>query len=316
MSLKRLVRFKKNKIYILPTGHGVVFLLGIFVMILSAATYGNNLIYILAFTLFSICMGAMVQTHNNLRGIDLHLIHFEESFAEKWTHVDVRLSHRLKVLRQSIEVRLIKSDHFESKWGSIDLLSPRSSASVEVPVLAQRRGIFDLPDFVVETKYPMGLFRAWKHINVGEKVYVYPSLKGSPYLPRRSGYSEEGEKLQATPIISQEMDFKEHRPHREGESHRHIDWKLVARRGEYLVKTFEGERDQAFRFDYSHIPKSTNEDRLSQLAVWVYEAFKTDAGFELILPKKKIELGSGVTHYKLSLRELASFKEIDTQGAV
>lgn len=307
MNLRSLIKPQDDKIYILPTGHGFVFLIGIVVMILTAATYGNNLIYILAFSLFSVVMVGMVQTHNNLRGVKLKVIHIEESFADNWSHIEVRLEHQLKAVRQSLVVSLNSNEFVNSKPSLLEVLPLQSSAKLDVPVRLLRRGHYDLPRFIIETRFPMGLFRAWKYISVQQKIYIYPSLKGHSALPLRAGFNEEGENQPLSLSPSQDMDFKEHKLHREGESQRHMDWKLAAKRGEFYTKTFEGERNQAYSFDFTQVRFSSDEDKLSQLAQWIHQVFKIDSGFEMILPGKKIELGSGIQHYRASLRELAKY---------
>ncbi len=305
---------KYDKIYILPTGHGLLFISGIVVMVLTGATYGNNLIYMLAFILFSTCLVGMVQTHNNLRKVSLQLIHIEDGFAEEWTSVDVKLSHKLNVGRQNLTVRLAKNKTFLSQEGTLDYLPPMGNARVQLQVKVAKRGVFQFPRWVVETRFPMGIFRAWKYLPSEEQIYIYPSLKGKKYLPRLSEVSEGQDMLRSRQGQSQEMDFKEHRPHREGESHRHIDWKVVARTGDYLTKVFEGESGTVHRFDFSNLGSLTTEERLSQLAIWVQEAYKKSLAFELILPKKRLEAGNSPQHYRQSLRELTRFES--SEGVV
>lgn len=310
--MNRWQRFinKEGKIYILPTGHGLVFLLGIFVMIMTGATYSNNLIYLLAFVLFSIVMVSMVQTHNNLKKVEVRLIHIEEGFAGETARLDLRLGHGLKVFRQKIRVGLAKNEIFTSAGSELDFLPPQGAARLQLPFKTSRRGVFSLPNLVLETNYPIGLFRAWKTVRLDAEVFVYPALKGHRHLPLGRGYKESGETQKLSQGVSQEMDFKEHRPYREGESFRHIDWKIAARRGILLTKTFEGERDQILRFVYnSSQTGQEREDKLSQLAVWIHEAFKKGSSFELILPEKRLEAGADFYHYKASLRELARFEE-------
>ncbi|MES2965054.1 MAG: hypothetical protein V4760_14305, partial [Bdellovibrionota bacterium] len=60
---------RKNRVYILPTGFGLVFIAGALVMILVGATYQNNLVNLLAFFMLSLVFIGMIQTHNNLKDV-------------------------------------------------------------------------------------------------------------------------------------------------------------------------------------------------------------------------------------------------------
>jgi uncharacterized protein (DUF58 family) len=299
---------REYKIYILPTGHGLLFIAGVFVMILTGATYGNNLIYLLAFSLFSVVMVGMVQTHANLRKVKLNSAPPEDGFVGEWTRAEIRLHHKNKVARQSLSVRLKKDPRMQSKSALIDSLPAEGSARVFVPVKGLKRGVFTLPSWVIETRAPLGLFRSWMYVNAGAEIYFYPALHGEKKLPRGGGRGEDREPPARTARISEEMDFREHRAYVRGESHRHIDWKIVARRGDYLTKVFEGESGEPHRFDYSSLEGLDRETRLSQLSLWIHEAQLKHLAFEMRLPEKRIPAGRGSPHAKAALRELARFE--------
>ena len=305
--IDRLTR--SNQTYIMPTGHGVVFLSGIIVMILAGATYSNNLIYLLAFFLFATFVVSMVQTHHNISKILVEVIAIEDGAVDSWIQIDLKIHQKEKAHRQNLMLKLPETEWSLPSSVQTDYLPPKGQTRCRMPVKAKLRGRFQLPRIRVETKFPLGLFIAWKLLPLEGEVFVYPKPRGKKGISicKIDRGFERGASVKSA--RGEEADFNEHKAYQLGESARRVDWKLLARKKIKMIKSFEGQNEACYRLVYSERLGEVVEDRLSQLAIWIEEASAKKLVFELWLPHKKLERAVGPQHVRSALRELAQFDE-------
>ena len=300
---------KNNKIYIIPTRFGILYFIVIIVMILTGATYSNNLIYLLGFFLFSVFVSGMVQTHNNIKGLQIKILNVEDCFEGEDTQVMVQILNPTKKTKQTI--RIIASDKSirHEIPGKAEVIEPHKSVTLQFPIQTQERGDFQLKKVNIYTNYPVGLFRSWMYQKVSFTYFVYPR----PLNFSQSRFQLKGEKenLRAgsESYHSLESDFKEHRNYQYGESYRRIDWKAYARKRLLLVKNFDGSSGNLKSFDYNELSHLNTEQKLQQLSFWIFESKREKESFQLILPQFKLSSGNTESHAKSGLRALAIFSE-------
>jgi len=127
-------------------------------------------------------------------------------------------------------------------------------------------------EFELYTYYPLGVAKFSKKI---KKVFlVYPQLKGKSFKEAFGG-NEDFETL------------KEY----EGEGLKYVHWASVAK-GEIKAKKFSGGENQKTVFDYNEIP-GDKETKISQLALWAFEAYNKNVEFQIVLPGEKIDSKEG-----------------------
>lgn len=301
---RRMVR--ENRIYIMPSGRGALFLCAVVVMILVGATYNNNLIFILAFFLFALFVVSMLQTHYNLKGVRLEFIGADEGFEGGSLHLLFQITQRRARFKRNLEVRTssraLKTVHNERE----NLEANESSKAVQIEVRAPRRGVHPLPVMILETYFPLGLFRAWKVFRPVGELVVYPKPEGTELLSQ--GQYEHGEEetgLRTTP----DGDFGELKNYQPGESYHQIAWKHFARTGQLFTKVHWGAEHRHYDIPWRRPPSQDLESYLRQLSRWVQVAVDEDATFELETPEVKIEPGRGPEQAKLCWRALAKVKE-------
>jgi uncharacterized protein (DUF58 family) len=298
--LRRAV-MRENRIYIIPTGRGLLFLAMVVVLILTAATYNNNLIFILAFFLFSMFIVSMLQTHYNLRAVRLEFARAEEGFEGDGIGLHFYLLQRRPGQKQAIWLRS-RSKQFKTLSNAPENLNPSEmSKAIKIDVLAWKRGAYTLPEVVIETFFPLGIFRAWKIFRLHGEIVVYPKPKGlTSLLPRPydTGDAEMG--LHAGP----DGDFGELKPYRAGESYHQIAWKHYARTGDLYTKLHWGSEDKHYLIPWRAQGKNF-ESGLSQMSAWVQQAVEENASFEMETPDQVIEAGRGFDHARLCWRALA-----------
>ena len=115
---------------------------------------------------------------------------------------------------------------------------------------APRRGWLPLGRVMLETRFPLGLFRAWSYVEPDARCLVYPRPERSP-LPPPSAEAEAGGARSPTPGND---DFAGLRGYQPADSPRHVAWKAVARSDELLTKQFTGEAAAELWLDWRLLP--------------------------------------------------------------
>ncbi|MBX3021289.1 MAG: DUF58 domain-containing protein [Bdellovibrionales bacterium] len=296
---RRLVR--ENRIYIMPSPRGFLFLGAVVVMILTAATYGNNLIFILAFILFALFVVSMLQTHYNLKGARLEFAGADEAFEGEPQSLLFHLTQKRSRLKRGLEIRTRSKTFRTLSERREDILPEEQVKAARIEVLAWRRGVHALPEVILETYFPLGMFRAWKIFRPQGTLIVYPRPEGDVKLT--SVHSEHGEEetgLRTTP----DGDFGELKNYQVGESYHQIAWKHYARTGDLYSKVHWGAEHKHYDLKWS--PGRDPEQYLRQLSRWVMNALEEDASFELETPDSKVEPGRGMEQAKACWRALAA----------
>src|SRR6185312_17557551 len=158
-----------------------------------------------------------------------------------------------------------------------------------------KRGVHPVPSVILETYYPLGLFRAWKVFRPEGDMIVYPAPKGHQTLePQAFDVGEEDLGLRASP----EGDFGELKNYQRGESYHQIAWKHYARTGHLFSKVHWGEEHKFYHIPWAPPAGKVSESYLQQMSQWVSQAVEENATFEMELPMSKIPAGVGVDQGK------------------
>jgi uncharacterized protein (DUF58 family) len=177
-------------------------------------------------------------------------------------------------------------------------------AEVVLGVPAARRGWQPLGRVMLETRFPLGLFRAWSYVEPDARCVVYPRPERSA-LPPFTGDAAAG--THPTPVPGSD-DFAGLRNYQPSDSPRHIAWKAVARSDEMLTKHFAGESAAELWLDARLLPSHLSvEQMLSRLAGWVLAAERAGAHYGLRLRGVEIAPSRGDVHRAACLQALALY---------
>ena len=294
----KLVR--KSRVYIIPTGFGLVFTTGALIMILVGATYQNNLVNLLAFFMLSLVFIAMVQTHNNLKDVRLEQINADNGFAGADFLVTTVIGNPTREVRFNLETKLRKKIP-RSIYENVHPLLPDSSIKLRVSYPCEKRGSYKISDAKIETVFPLGLFRAWMWVDGEARYFVYPEPKGKRGFP--AGVASDP--VSGTARQRGGDDFYGHRRYQVGDAAGHIDWKARARGRPLLVKEFNDGAPAPILLDWYALEGVETEERLSQLAAWIEDATRRRLVFGLRLPGVTIPPAAGTQHTQRCLEILA-----------
>lgn len=290
----------QRNIYILPTRAGFMFGLTLVVMLLASINYQLNLGYAMTFLLAGAGVVSMHLTHGNLRGLTLHLRPPAAVFAGTAAVLDVVLTNPGRE-RYGLALRFEDRDaHGRAQaWCDAPALG---QASAHVSLVPPRRGWQPVPALVVETVFPLGLFRAWTVWRPAARVLAWPRPEpGAPPLPTANART--GDEPSAGRGAGSELDGV--RPWRRGDSMRQVAWKKVARSGELVSRETAGSAQRELWIDWAQASAGDAEQRLSRLAAWVLQADRDGVACGLRLPGQALAPAHGDAHRRQALDMLA-----------
>jgi len=294
------VELVHRRVYIVPARLGWFFGGTLVVLLVGSINYALQLGFALTFLLAGLGLAGMVHTARNLARIAVTAGRAEPVFAGESAQFRLFLDGRAAFDRPAVLAR-----HLGSGSQLVVDIPPRGVAEVVLAVPAQSRGRLALGRVMLETRFPLGLFRAWSYIEPDARCVVYPRPERSP-LPPFSGEAAAGALHTPTPGSD---DFAGLRGYQRSDSPRHIAWKAVARSDEMLTKQFAGDAAAELWLDARLLPAGlVLEQRLSRLAGWVLAAERAGAHYGLRLPGVEIPPARGEMHRAACLQALALYQ--------
>jgi uncharacterized protein (DUF58 family) len=289
-----------RRVYIVPARLGLLFAATALVLLVGSINYALSLGFALTFLLAGTALAGMVQTARNLARMAVGVGRATPVFAGEAAQFRLVLDSRVPFDRPAILVRHVPS-------GAQVVVDVPRFAQVEavLAVPAPRRGWMPLGRVMLETRFPLGLFRAWSYVEPDARCLVYPRPERAP-LPPPIADAAAGT-AQARALGNE--DFAALRGYQRSDSPRHVAWKALARTGDMLTKQFSGEAARELWLDWGKLPAALGvEQRLSRLAGWVLDAEGSGASYGLRLPGVEIEPGRGDSHSAACLRALALYE--------
>ncbi|GHU19016.1 hypothetical protein FACS189475_05470 [Betaproteobacteria bacterium] len=288
----------RRRIFILPTGAGVLYAVVLFTMLIGAINYNLSLGHALVFLLAGLGLVAMVHTFRNLLGLRITPGRAEAVFAGETAHFTLHVENSWRHERRVLELSIDKNPQV-----LLDIPAGEQ-ASVAIPCAAARRGRLDPGRVTLASRYPLGLFRAWSYPHPPLSCLVYPKPLNAPLPPASSGWEAAGRRGR-----SGQEDFSGLRERQPNDSPRHIAWKAVARDIEHrplLIKQFDGGAAEELWLDWAATAHhGDGEMRLSLLAGWVLAAEREQYRYGLRLPGRSIAPDCGPAHRDACLEALA-----------
>jgi uncharacterized protein (DUF58 family) len=286
-----------RRVYIVPAQLGWFFVLTLLILLIGSINYGLSLGFALTFLLGGLALAGMVHTARNLSRMAVSAGRAEPVFAGETAQFRLHLEARAGFDRPSILVR-----HVRSRAQMVLDVPAAGLAQVVLGVPAEKRGWLPLGRVMLETRFPLGIFRAWSYIEPDARCLVYPRPETSA-LPAPSAEGTRGTLRSSTPGND---DYSGLRAYQLSDSPRHVAWKAVARSEDMLTKQFTGEAAAELWLDWSRLPVVLDaESRLSRLTGWVLEAERAGIHYGLRLPGVEIAPGRGEAHRGACLQALA-----------
>ena len=293
------VILNQRRVFIFPTRYGFFFAFSLLLFLAASINYDLALGFVLTFYLASAALVAMLHTFRNQVHMRLMPLKADPVFAGGQAGFEVVVENQ-------------RDDERAALW----LKTPDFAAAIDVPakskivtvvqVPAPIRGWLPAPRITIETRYPLGLFRAWSYWQPALGCLVYPAPAAGqsdfPELPESGG--------EGAPRGRGTDDFTGLREYQANDSPRHIAWKSAARSfatGAPLpAKVFSGTAAAEIVFDLDAVAgKPGLEARLSRLTRHVLDADARRLRYSLKLGSRSIGPGEGDDHCTTCLKALA-----------
>ena len=289
-----------RRVYIVPSRLGLFFGGALAILLVGSINYALSLGFALTFLLAGMGIAAMVQTTRNLARLAVRAGRSDAVFAGEAAKFRLALSNAGDFDRPEILLRHLGSGAQQT----VDIAAANATDAV-LPVPAPRRGWLPLGRVMLETRFPVGLFRAWSYVEPDCRCLIYPRPVASALPPPAPTAQAGGARAHA----QGSDDFSGLRAYQPADSPRHVAWKSAARSDEMLTKLFAGDAIAELWLSLSDLPASLGlEQRLSRLAGWVLAAERSGAHYGLRLPGAEIEPGRGEAHRAACLQALALFE--------
>jgi uncharacterized protein (DUF58 family) len=295
----------QGNVYILPTPAGWMFALTLIVLLLASVNYQLNLGYVLTFLLAGSGIVSMHVTHGTLRGLTLHLRPVAPAFAGSPAVLDVVMSSPSSA-RFGVGLRLLDAPASTLAWTNVPA---GAQSTAHVSFVPATRGRHDVPTLSAETRFPLGLFRAWTVWRPLAQVLVYPRVEiDAPALP--AARPATGGPSQARRSEGGEVEGV--RAYRRGDPLKLIAWKKAAQAletgADLVSRDTSTSARQELWLDWTACGPIAAEERLSRLTAWTLAADRADADYGLLLPGLEIEPGDGAAQRARCLEALALWR--------
>ena len=295
-----------RRVYIVPSRLGLFYAGTLAILLVGSINYALSLGFALTFLLAGMGLAAMVQTTRNLVRLAVRAGRSEPVFAGDAARFRLGFSNAGEFDRPEILVR-----HLESGTQLTVDVAAASSADALLAVPAPRRGWQPLGRVMLETRFPVGLFRAWSYVETDSRCLVYPRPEPGALPPLAPSLQAGGARAHA----QGSDDFSGLRAYQPSDSPRHVAWKSVARSDtrharsdDMLTKQFAGEAVAELWLDLRDLPATLGlERRLSRLAGWVIAADRGGALYGLRIPGTELAPSRGDAHRAACLEALALY---------
>lgn len=300
------VVLRQRRVYIMPTHPGLLF--GVMLMTLFIGSVNYNLSLGFAFTFLLAGCGVidMCLTFRNLAHLRLAAGRATPVFAGEDAQFELHLMNRSDHDRYAIWLDfLVDGRAFSEQAADI---AAHATRSVVLSAPAQERGWMQAPRIRLQTRFPLGLLRAWSYWQPDATTLIYPRPEdNAPPLPL-AGTEQNDDQGRAG-----NDDFAGIRGYQAGDSMKRLAWRQIARvgpeaGGTLVTKHFEGGAAVEVTIDFAQLPhQMDSEAKLSRMTRWVLEAEARGTPYAFRLGDIRFPAALGPAHQEACLRALALY---------
>jgi uncharacterized protein (DUF58 family) len=298
----------RRNLYLMPTRAGWMLALTLLLLLVTSINFQLNLGFLLTFMLTGAALVSVGIGYRNLLGLQLELHAPEAQFAGQALRLDLRLDNPSRRARYALGIR-----HYQGTALSLADVAAQASTQLQLSTTAERRGYQSLPAVLVETRFPLGVFRMWTVFRTTAKALVYPSPETNP-PPLPLGLADAGTGSSAS-LRASSGEFDGVRGYRRGDPLKLVVWKKAATamatgNGHFVVRDNQHQAQQDLWLDAQRCGLAEREAQLSRLAAWVLMADQQGLRYGLRLGQASPAhadqpADSGPAHRQACLRALA-----------
>lgn len=295
---------------------GKRFLLASLLIAVAAINTGNNLIYLILSLMCSMVCIALIILKVNLSQLSIDLSVERPVYVGEEEAVGIILNNNKRYIT-SYSVSVSSAGAVSPAY--FQMVGPKGSATGELRVIFQKRGMYRYGDFSVTSGFPFILFSRKRALKFSAELVVYPALveiretifeetaEGPGYA---AGIAASGDEIYAL------------REFRHGDDWRRIHWKASAKTAHLVVKEYsqyEGKKTTIIIDNLGHSSAGRGQDLVDpvfektvSIVASVAQYFLENGHHVRIMScKKVIPFGSGTEHLFTILDILSLIRKED-----
>jgi uncharacterized protein (DUF58 family) len=298
----------QRRVFIVPTHPGLIFCVMLIALFVGSINYNLSLGFGFTFLIAGCALIDMHLTFRNLAHLHLAAGRAAPVFAGEEARFELHLINRRKHERYALWLDFVGDER-------PDIAQPadvpaQASSSVTLSTPARERGWLPAPRVRLQTRFPLGLLRAWSYWQPDAKALVYPCPEDdAPPLPVAGADNNDGRGHAG------HDDFAGIRGYQAGDSPKRLAWRQIARLGSeaggaLVTKHFEGGAAVEIVFDLASLPHRMDlEAKLSRLTRWVIDAEARGLPYAFRVGEADYAAALGPAHRDACLRALALYQK-------
>ena len=276
------------------TNFGLGYILMCLVVAIAALNTGNNGLYLVLAGMLSAMVVSGFLSRRNVRAVSCEIETSGEVVATRPAWLRVRLENRLRTTTAQALFFL-----HESLPGPlwIDPLAPGERREIVVEGVFPRRGVYRDADAGILSRFPLGLFRKYRHARLVREVVVYPKPETASVSPIPADDARGGRPH--SHARGGGSDIRTLREFSPGDDPRDMHWKQSARMGRWIVREREAERDRVLFLAVDNaLPSPADPEALARFE----RAIARCAGTALLLLSRAGDVGIHARGVKVAAR--------------
>ncbi|AMW79262.1 hypothetical protein AMD27_10400 [Acinetobacter sp. TGL-Y2] len=271
-------QLKQRDILVFIYKQGYLYLVLILITFIAGINYANNLILGFCFLISAILCMSFYLTFKQLHELQIEIT------VPELGQVGKTLPIQLNIRQDKLKIKYLFIKLDEQIY---PLLLDRLEQQLTVEMLAERRGLFSLPNIQIYSTYPFGLVRAWSYFYLKSELWIAP----------KAAYFQNEYQSAADTGLPDMDEYKELRSFQAGDALQWVSWKQAARGQGLYVKQFEDQQDlNVIHIEYAKMPSTEHEEKLSLMMGLVEQCEQQQAQYTLSIENLKIEQGNGRLH--------------------
>lgn len=262
-------------------------------MLLACINYNLSLGYMLTFFVFSVALGAMSRTHQNLVGLECSFTSITQKndfcYVGDAAHVEFQLRNTARLDKRAITVGFKSGHGFSAHIDEHLTLSPSAGATSKghLELRGLPRGLHAAPPLTIASTYPLGIWRAWSYVfHPGAQthgIWIFPAPRTPLPNLLHLGASDSTNSVIA-PLLGTQGDAVSHVEAAESAPARNIHWPSVAK-GQLAQRVLEDQTLEANRVEFGFAGCTVQglEAQLEQLCAGVLHCQAQGIAFTLKL---------------------------------